>query len=153
MGRARDAHGMPSSLVPTLSYTAKVVPRWKTTLSRAMTASVRAAENAQERRLPHLPLPTNDPWYESHEALDTIQPGTLLDQREIDFGGRFAFGLWGPPGEPTVAPLRYRGVDCRSGGTPDDWECKQRSANIGQPSVRRWQRRCTHGGPLGCEHR
>jgi pimeloyl-ACP methyl ester carboxylesterase len=71
-----------------------------------MTASIRAAAAAQERRLPDVPLPTDDPWYESDEALDAVQPGTLLAHRQIDFRGRFAFGL-----AASSWQLRYRSTD------------------------------------------
>jgi hypothetical protein len=63
-------------------------------------------EAAKERRLPSVPLPTDDPWYESHEDLGAIQPGTLLAHREIDFRGRFALGV-----SANSWQLRFRSTD------------------------------------------
>jgi pimeloyl-ACP methyl ester carboxylesterase len=71
-----------------------------------MTAAIRAMADAQERRLPEVPLPTDDPWYESHEPLDTIQPGTLLAHRPNEFRGKFASGL-----SVKSWQLRYRSTD------------------------------------------
>ncbi|MBO0728352.1 MAG: hypothetical protein J2P57_03775 [Acidimicrobiaceae bacterium] len=71
-----------------------------------MMTAIRAAAAAQDRRLPDAPVPTDDPWYESNEALDAIQPGTLLAHRQIEFRGRFAFGL-----SANVWQLRFRSTD------------------------------------------
>jgi pimeloyl-ACP methyl ester carboxylesterase len=71
-----------------------------------MTAAIERLAKAQDRRLPDFPLPTDDPWYESHEDLADIEPGTLLAHRPIDFGGRFALGL-----SARAWQLRYRSTD------------------------------------------
>lgn len=83
-----------------------MVPVWKRVVSRAITAVVRVEESPKEHRRPDVPLPTEDPWYESHEVLDTIQPGTLLADRPVAFR----------PGSHWVSharawQLRYRSTD------------------------------------------
>lgn len=83
-----------------------MVPLWKRALSRAITAAIRVEGSPKKRRRPDVPLPTDDPWYQSHEALDTIQPGTLLAHRPVEFR----------PGSHWVSHakawhLRYRSTD------------------------------------------
>src|SRR5262249_22750056 len=83
-----------------------MVPFSKRIVSPAITAVIRAAEPPKQHRRPDVPLPTDDPWYESHEALDTIQPGTLLAHRPVEFR----------PGSHWVShamawQLRYRSTD------------------------------------------
>jgi len=62
-----------------------MVPVWKRALSQVISAVLRVAEAPAQRRRRDVPLPTEDPWYESHEALDTIAPGTLLAHRTVEF--------------------------------------------------------------------
>lgn len=62
-----------------------MVPLWKRALSRLITTVVRAAESPKEHRRADVPLPTEDPWYESQEDLETIAPGTLLAHRPVEF--------------------------------------------------------------------
>lgn len=83
-----------------------MVPTWKRVLSRVMTGTIEAFTAVQDRRLPDVPLPTADPWYESTEALEGIPPGTLLAHRPIEFRSRSAFGLSGAAWQ-----LRYRSTD------------------------------------------
>ena len=83
-----------------------MVPLWKRTLSRAITAAIRVEGSPKKRRRPDVPLPTDDPWYQSHEALDSIRPGTLLAHRPVEFR----------PGSHWVSHakawhLRYRSTD------------------------------------------
>jgi Secretory lipase len=83
-----------------------MVPFWKRVLSRTITAAIRAAESPKQHRRPDVPLPSDDPWYESHEALDTMKPGTLLAHRPVEFR----------PGSHWVSharawQLRYRSTD------------------------------------------
>lgn len=83
-----------------------MVPRWKRGLSRVMTAAIKGLEASQDRRLPQVPLPTDDPWYQSHEDLAAVQPGTLLAHRPIEFRGKFTRGL-----SAQAWQLRYRSTD------------------------------------------
>lgn len=62
-----------------------MVPLWKRALSRTISAAIHAIESPKKRRRSHVPLPTEDPWYEAHEPLETIAPGTLLAHRPVDF--------------------------------------------------------------------
>lgn len=100
------AGGTPVDARPNRDYASRMVPRWKRALSRAMTAGVRAAVAAQERRLDDVPLPTDDPWYEPPETLDAFRPGTLMAHRSIDFRGRFASRVSAKSWQ-----LRYRSTD------------------------------------------
>jgi pimeloyl-ACP methyl ester carboxylesterase len=61
---------------------------------------------SHDRKLPDVPLPTDDSWYESHEDLDAVKPGTLLAHRPIDFRARFTFGV-----SASAWQLRYRSTD------------------------------------------
>jgi hypothetical protein len=90
----------------TANYASAVVPLWKRALSRAITAVIRAAESPKQHRRADVPLPTDDPWYESHEALDTIQPGTLLANRPVEFR---AGSHW--VSHARAWQLRYRSTD------------------------------------------
>jgi hypothetical protein len=71
-----------------------------------MTAAIEGIAQAQDRRLPAFPLPADDPWYESHEDLAEITPGTLLAHRPIDFRGRLTLGV-----SARACQLRYRNTD------------------------------------------
>jgi hypothetical protein len=71
-----------------------------------MTAAIEGLAKVQDRRLPDFPLPTDDPWYESHEDLADIKPGTLLAHRPIDFRGRLTLGV-----SARAWQLRYRSTD------------------------------------------
>ena len=62
-----------------------MVAVWKRALSKAMSAGLQAALRAQDRRLPVFPLPTDDPWYQSHEQLASLTPGALIATREIEW--------------------------------------------------------------------
>ncbi|MGH9097468.1 MAG: hypothetical protein ACRDWB_08590, partial [Acidimicrobiales bacterium] len=62
-------------------------PTWKLALSRTLMSALHAATRRQDRKLPAYPLPTNDPFYASHEDLAEIKPGTLLDWRPIPVRG------------------------------------------------------------------
>lgn len=88
------------------NYASAMVPLWKRAVSRAITAAIRAGEFPKQHRRPDVPLPTDDPWYASHEALDTIQPGTLLARRPVEFrpGSHWV-------SHATAWQLRYRSTD------------------------------------------
>jgi pimeloyl-ACP methyl ester carboxylesterase len=88
------------------NYASAVIPYWKRALSRAITAVIRAAESPKQHRRAAVPLPTDDPWYESHEALDTIKPGTLLANRPVEFR---AGSHW--VSHARAWQLRYRSTD------------------------------------------
>src|SRR5262249_17453693 len=93
------------------NYASAMVPLWKRALSRAITAAIRVEESPKKHRGLDVPLPTDDPWYKSHEALDTIQPGTLLAHRPVEFRA----------GSPWVSHAR-------------GWQLRYRSADtVGQP--------------------
>jgi pimeloyl-ACP methyl ester carboxylesterase len=83
-----------------------MVPFWKRALSRAITAAIHAAESPKQHRRTDVPLPIDDPWYESHEALDTIRPGTLLAHRPVEFR---AGSHW--VSHARAWQLRYRSTD------------------------------------------
>ena len=59
------------------------VPAWKRALSRALMSTVHGVDRLSARRLPELPLPTEDPFYLSDEELRDLPPGTLLGSRPI----------------------------------------------------------------------
>jgi len=88
------------------NYASAMVPLWKRVLSRAITVAIRAEESPKRRRRPDVPLPTEDPWYASHDALDTIQPGTLLAHRPVEFR---AGSHW--VSHARAWQLRYRSTD------------------------------------------
>jgi pimeloyl-ACP methyl ester carboxylesterase len=88
------------------NYASAMVPLWKRVLSRAITVAIRAEESPKRHRRPDVPLPTEDSWYESHEVLDTIQPGTLLAHRPVEFR---AGSHW--VSHARAWQLRYRSTD------------------------------------------
>lgn len=83
-----------------------MVARWKIVLGRTMSKAISAMEAVPENRLAAVPLPPDDPWYQAHEDLEAIAPGTLLDSRPIEFRGKFTRGL-----SAKVWQLRYRSTD------------------------------------------
>ena len=83
-----------------------MVPVWKRVLSRTITAVIRAAESPKRHRRADVPLPTDDPWYQSHEALDAVQPGALLAHRPVEFR---AGSHW--VSHARAWHLRYRSTD------------------------------------------
>lgn len=83
-----------------------MVPLWKRALSRAMTRAISAFSAPAERRAPDVRPPSADPWYEAHEDLDAVAPGTVLDHRPVKIGGSLAFSL-----SVQAWQVRYRSND------------------------------------------
>jgi hypothetical protein len=92
-----------------------------------MMSALHAATRRQDRKLPAYPLPTDDPFYASHENLAEIEPGALLDWRPIPVRGtrlKVAADSW---------QIRFRSTD--TGGEPIS-----SVATLLVPQAR-WQRR------------